>query len=127
MDRLRALQGNDEKIIVQDTPEINERKIKLSDIEQKIENLLNGMAEGNAITIKYLNDKISELDAEKERLRNEILTLELKNNQRAKLSVNIDDIIDNWTDYDLETKKRIAKEVIEKIVISSDDVDIIFY
>ena len=127
MERLRALQGNDEKIVVQDTPEINERKIKLSDIERKIENLLKGIAEGNAITIKYLNDMIAELDEEKQRLQDEILTLELKNNQRVKLSVNIEDVINNWKDYDLETKKRIAKEVIEKIVISSDDVDIIFY
>ena len=51
----------------------------------------------------------------------------MKANKIAQMNVDIDDVLLQWKNYDLETKKRIAKEVIEKIVLEGEEASIIFY
>ena len=43
------------------------------------------------------------------------------------MKVNIDDVLRGWVDYDITTRKRIAKEVIEYVVLADGEINIIFY
>ena len=125
--RLESLQGQQETQIVRDTPEINSLKIKLSETETKIQNLIEQLAESTQVTAGYINSHIEKLDAQKRELLDNIAQLEMKANKIAQMNVDIDDVLLQWQNYDLETKKRIAKEVIEKIVLEGEEASIIFY
>lgn len=125
--RLEGFQGQKETQIVRDTPEINALKIKLSETETKIQNLIEQLAESTQVTAGYINSHIEKLDAQKRELLDNISQLEMKANKIAQMNVDIDDVLLQWKNYDLETKKRIAKEVIEKIVLEGEETSIIFY
>ena len=43
------------------------------------------------------------------------------------MGVNINNVLNGWDTYDLETKKKIAKEVVEKIILEGEEISIIFY
>ena len=113
--------------VVRDTPEINELKIQLSNIEKKINNIIESIAEGSDISVSYLNQHIEKLDREKNKILEEIAKQELKANKTNSLNFDIDYILNGWHDFTLETKKKIAKEVIQEIVLEGRTADFIFY
>jgi len=100
----------------------NKLKIKLIEIDNQIDNMINQIAEGNDIVIKYINQKIKQLDSEK----NEIIE-EIKN---SASNYNIVDYnktfedIRNWDKLPLENKKDICREYIDKVFIEDDKIEI---
>ncbi len=126
-ERLSELKRIQDSTVIKDTPEINALKIELSLTENKINNLISGIAEGEALTIEYINHHIKSLDNKKKTLLEEIATLELKASRSDKSHLDIDNILRNWKNYNIELKKKIAKEVIELIVLEGNNVDIIFF
>jgi len=113
--------------VVRDTPEINTLKIQITKIDDKMKNLIEQVENGSEITIKFLNQRIEELNTERLNKLNELSKLELKAHKIQQMSINIDDVIENWETYDIPTKKRITKEVIETVVLADEEVSIIFY
>lgn len=105
------------------TAESNELKLKLVAIDEKIEKLLNQLEEASEITIKYVNERIEKLDAEKKEL-NHRLNDELENKIKNK---NVKDIIDtfsSWEELSFEDKKVFAKKMINKIYLGDNVIDI---
>lgn len=125
--RLQNLKGESKLKVVKDTHEINAIKIEIAGINTKINNLIEQISEGTDLAIQYLNKHIDSLDSKKQSLLDEITKLELKENKKAQIRIDINDVTTNWQNYDLETKKEIAKEVIEKIVLEGKTVRVIFY
>ena len=101
----------------------NAEKIKIIEIDQQIENLLEQMAKSNAVVTEYINDKITKLHNEK----NEILkTISEKN---EKPNSNLEDIlhkINNWDTLEFDEKKMVTKELIQKIDLSDDKINIVW-
>lgn len=127
LSRLEELKALKNVQIVHDTPEINELKIQLSNIEKKIENIVERIAEGSDVSISYLNKHIEKLDAEKNKILEEIAKQELKENKLNSMNLDIDYVLDNWCGFSLETKKKVAKEIIEEIILEDRTADFIFY
>lgn len=127
LSRLEELKALKNVRIVYDTPEINELKIQLSNIEKKIENIVERIAEGSDVSISYLNKHIEKLDAEKRKILEEIAKQEVKENKLNSMNLDIDYVLDNWCEFSLETKKKVAKEIIEEIVLEDRTADFIFY
>lgn len=125
LSRLAALKG--ESQILRDTPEINAVKIILSETDKKIQNLIKQLAEGSQVTAGYINQHIEKLDEQKMELLDSIAKLELKAGKESQIGLDIKNILEDWQAYDIETKKKIAKEAIEKIVLEDTIVNIIFY
>ena len=124
---LHNLQGSKGESVVKDTPEINSLKIQVVKIDEQIENIIDKIVSCSDVTVEYLNKKIEALDTEKKSILEEIARLELKINRANQLSIDVSDILNNWYGYNLETKKQIAKQVIEKIVLEGKKAEIIFY
>ncbi len=101
---------------------VNEAKLRLIEIENQIENLINQIAEGNEITIKYINQKISNLDNKKS-----ILQEEIKQYTANKSIIDNEKIFKKakmWDKLFLEEKKQICMEYINKVFIMDDKIEI---
>ncbi len=126
-ERLEQLKDIKQSGITRHSPEINSLKIKLTEIDKKINNLIESLADGEAVTAEYINQYIKKLDTERKTVTDHIAELELKSSKTASSQLDVDDIIENWESYDIELKKSIAKNVIEIIVLEGKNIDIKFF
>lgn len=99
---------------------------KIIKFDLQIQNLINSLADGNAIVSKYINQKITELEEEKQ--KNAILLNELNNtndfyndNSLIKYIQNINEKL-NANDFD--ELKLLCKTVINEIVVTDENIDI---
>ena len=56
--RLKELKNIKQNEIIKQSPEINKLKIRLSETDNKISTLMNNLANGESITIEYINQFI---------------------------------------------------------------------
>ena len=124
LNNLKSIQPNK---IETNNPELNSIKIKISKIDEQIENLINQVINSSAITTQYLNQAVEKKHGEKKILIDKINDIQLKTNRTNETDIDVDSIIDNWSNYDLETKKSIAKKIVEKIIVDGEEVNIVFY
>jgi len=110
-----------------DNPELNSLKIQVAKIDEQIKNLINRVINSFEITTQYLNQAVEKLHGEKKILINKINEMQLKTNRSIEINIDVDSIINNWYGYDMETKKLIAKKIIEKIILEGEEIEIIFY
>lgn len=99
---------------------------KIIKLDLQIQNLINSIAEGNVIISKYINQKIEELEKEKQKI---ILQLNELNNTNILYTDNslieyIKNINEKLNTNDFEELKLLCKTVIDKIVITDENVDI---
>ena len=88
---------------------------QLEDINAKIENLVLNLEQAGTATIKYINNRIEELDRQKQEIERELGTY----------SYEVDSLLipelDNWDEKPLEEKKKAARLLIDKVVIAADN------
>lgn len=88
---------------------------QLEDISAKIENLVLNLEQAGTATIKYINNRIEELDRQKQEIERELGTY----------SYEVDSLLipelDNWGEKPLEEKKKAARLLIDKVVIAADN------
>lgn len=102
--------------------EQNRIKCRIEEINLKISKLIDTALESNDITTKYLNDKISELEAEHQTLKAEVDKFSC--NRRNMLAKEICDMEDEWGSLDIPQKNRIASLLISRIDIAKDKIEI---
>ena len=110
-----------------DNPELNYLKIEVSKIDEQIERLINQVANGSDITINYLNQALEKLHGNKKILIDKINDIQLKVNRGNEIDIDIDEVIDNWFDYEMDVKKAVSKKIIEKVILEGEEISIIFY
>ena len=103
-------------------PKINECKIKISQINKKIDDLIKKLLTANDILMKYVNEHIEKLDKEREQLNKELLSL-----SNEKLSTDMDKItnyISRWGEICVEDKILVADALIKVIHIAGEKIEI---
>lgn len=95
-------------------------------LDIQINNLISSIAEGNTISIKYLNQKIENLDKEKEIKTKELSDLNLHPDvdDNSYIVNYIQNINEKLGSNNIEDKKKLCKTLIEKIVINNKNIDI---
>lgn len=92
----------------------------------KIENLINSIADGNAVISKYINQKIEEIEKQKEEIT--IKLKKIKENSELNsdnyLIEYVKNINEKLNTTDFEELKNICKTVIDKIVVTDENIDI---
>lgn len=106
--------------------EINDIKLKIFQIDEKIDKLLSQLEEDAIpITIKYVNQRLEKLDTEKNSLCKQ---LDEKTGNKVEGNKELDLIksvsLSDWPNMTVEEKKNIAKFMIKKINIGEDTIDI---
>lgn len=101
-----------------DEVETNQLKIELHKVEAQIENLVDGLAQGNGISIAYINNKIADLDKEKTQILTKLNSVAIKPEK-----VILPDL-SNWPDMSTGEKRIAAASILDKIYLSNDGIKI---
>lgn len=124
--KIKKYINNKKKINSKIISQKEELENELTKCNIQIENLINSIADGNVIISKYINQKIEELEKQKEDLSIKLKNLKENNNieDGNYLIEYIKDINEKLNTTDFEELKNICKTVIEKIVITDENIDI---
>jgi DNA invertase Pin-like site-specific DNA recombinase len=120
IENLRTINFKEENI---NTSEINDIKLKIVGIDEKIENLINQLQDSSTVTAKYINERIEKLDSEKKELSSQI------NNQLGH-KINNQKIIElvnsfsSWQELSFEDKKNYIRVFINRIYLGNNNIDI---
>lgn len=94
-------------------------KKKSEDIKIKIDRLIKSMEEASQTTMKYINVELGRLDKQ----YNDILK-QMEVGKKSKVSYKYDNII--FDELDFDNKKLVAEAFIDKILVSTDDIEIVW-
>lgn len=105
--------------------EKNKLKIQLKKIQDEIENLINKISMANENVMKYINEKVEQLEQQRYAIQNQLNAIKNKNFEDIS-----DDIIratlTNWDNLSFDYKKLIARTFIEKVIVYDDKLDIVY-
>lgn len=95
-------------------------------INIQINNLVDSVAEGNSISLKYINQKIQELDREKLLKSEELSKLNLENitEDNSYILDYVKNINEKLNTKDFDDLKILCRTVIDKIVVTDENIDI---
>lgn len=99
---------------------------KIIKIDIQIQNLINSIAEGNITISKYINQKIEDLEKEKQNISSQLSTIIEKNNitEDNYLIEYVKNINEKINTKDFEQLKLLCHTIIDKIVITDKNIDI---
>lgn len=97
--------------------ELNEKKVKISQIESEINKLVSKVMLADDILMEYINERVNKLEAEKEKLKKETL------NNKYKLKLNYADILEYIS---FEDKQKIVDILVDVINIYCGRIEIIW-
>lgn len=106
---------------------LNKKELLENDIVKlniQIDNLINSIAESNECTLKYINKKIEELENEKQNKLQQISALNLVDNENDNVIEYVKNINEKLNSNDFDELKLLCKTVIEKIVVTDENIDI---
>jgi len=110
--------------VVYDNPRIGELKIKIAQAQKEIESYISKMGQANETVLRYINEKIADLDAKKEVWERELGQLE---DQKRSTTLNLDEISDcmnYWEMLSNPDKLKIVDAFILSISASKEGVSI---
>ena len=99
-----------------------EKKIRLTQIDEEINELLSKVAGANNVLMKYINDKIAELDAARQALQEELLA-ETVTDTTGKIK-QITNHVDKWDSLSFEDKQAVVDTLIKVIRIANGNIEI---
>ena len=99
-----------------------EKKIRLTQIEEEINELLDKVAGANNVLMKYINDKIAELDAARQTLQEELLA-ETVTDTTGKVK-QITNHVEKWDSLSFEDKQAVVDTLIKVIRIANGNIEI---
>lgn len=102
----------------------NEYRGRLEEITKQINNLLNNIASG--IAVEETNNKINELEKEKEIIEEKLIESEQKEKDN-KVSLNmIKNLKATWFDMDFDEQRRIIEHLIDKVIVNDNKIGIYY-
>lgn len=100
------------------------KKDRLEQIDKQINNLLEFISTG--IAVEETKDKIKKLQKEKEQIQNDLSNERLKERKSENLKETISNISDAWNSMTFLEKRNIILEVIDKVVVYNNSIDIYY-
>ncbi len=97
-------------------------KIQISKIEESISALVNKIPDANTSLMKYINDRVSELDKEKSELESKMFDIQ-QNNQSSPIG-KLNNCMEIWEELSFDDKLSVARLLIEKITVYHDNTHI---
>ena len=103
-------------------PKVNENKIRLSEIDKEIDDLLSKVVGANTVLMEYINKKVEQLDTERKNLQEEIVSL--THNQNAKDIETVTNHVETWDSISYEDKQSVVDTLIKVIRIADGNIEI---
>lgn len=103
-------------------PKVSKIKIRLTQIDEEINDLLSKIGSANNILMKYINDKVSELDTERQNLQEEMVTLTCSDTENH--IGQITDHVKKWESISFEDKQAVVDALIKVIKVANGNIEI---
>ncbi|PYG86652.1 DNA invertase Pin-like site-specific DNA recombinase [Ruminiclostridium sufflavum DSM 19573] len=126
LDKIKTLNSDFDFEINSDSKQANELKIKLAKVEEDIRKLVDSLLMLNEVSGRYINEKILELDKKKKLLLKQINKITMESSSEKINKRDIGKYLKNWADYKTEQKKNIARTLIKEVIITDEQIEIIF-
>ena len=98
------------------------KKIRLTQIEEEIEELLSKVSGASGVLMKYIDEKVSELDEEQKALQEEIVTANVTDTEgRLKQIINH---VKVWETLSFEDRQAVVDTLIKVIPIADGNIGI---
>lgn len=97
-------------------------KMEMLEMDKEIDALLNKVSEASSTLMQYINMRIDQLDAEKKKLQEKIISLSA--NKPINNLEKINNHIEIWEELSIEDKQKIADILIKVIYIDNDTISI---
>lgn len=104
------------------TTKVSKNKIRLTQIDEEINDLLSKVGSANAILMKYINDKVSELDTERQTLQEEIISLTCTHTENKMGQIT--DHVKKWDNISFEDKQAVVDALIKVIKVANGNIEI---
>lgn len=106
------------------SPKINKNKIRMSEIENEINDLLSKVVGANAVLMQYINERVESLDAERKKLQEENISLTC-NQDKQNFDV-ISSHVQDWDNISFEDKQSVVNALIKVIHIADGKIEIMW-
>ena len=103
-------------------PKVEKNNLKIIEIDNEIETLLNKVTNANNILMDYINDKVSELDKKKKELQQENFSF-TQVVKKDSLDI-VRNHVQNWEKTSYEDKQSVVDVLIEVIHVKKDEIAI---
>lgn len=107
------------------TIQITKLKVRVTQIENEIDTLVEKVLSANKATMAYINKKIEELDYEKSKLKKEIADISASIYGKKDVGV-IKGYLEKWDSIELGDKITIVDALIDSVRVDENDIDIIW-
>lgn len=107
-------------------PEIAELKVRITNLEEEIEKAARKAMEASGALVKYLSNKVDELDAEKTSCIRCLKELESKAQETAANVSEVKNCFSRWEKLTLEDKILVVDELVDKIRLSESELTILW-
>ena len=104
-------------------PKLTALQIELTQLEGEIESLLNTLTGANATLLSYVNTKIEELDAKRQRLTNAIADMTVRTMSADQME-RISNHLNNWDMVSFDDRRTVTDSLITRIEATSESVQI---
>ena len=105
-------------------PKINKNKIRISEIENEINDLLSKVVGANAVLMQYVNERVEGLDTERKKLQEENISLTC-NQEKQNFDV-ISSHVQDWDNISFEDKQSVVNALIKVIHIADGKIEIMW-
>ena len=105
-------------------PKINKNKIRMSEIENEINDLLSKVVGANAVLMQYINERVESLDTEQKKLQEENISLTC-NQDKQNFDV-ISSHVQDWDNISFEDKQSVVNALIKVIHIADGKIEIMW-
>ena len=101
-------------------PKLTAARAKLAKIETEIEKLIDTLAGANPLLLQYANNRIEELDAERQKQLKLVADLTANSVSTSQLD-SISGYLKNWDEVSFDDKRRVVDTLISKIEATSTE------
>ena len=105
-------------------PKINKNKIRISEIENEINDLLSKVVGANAVLMQYVNERVEGLDTERKKLQEENISLTC-NQDKQNFDV-ISSHVQDWDNIGFKDKQSVVNALIKVIHIADGKIEIMW-
>lgn len=110
--------GKTQSLEASEQAKINTYQQDIAAIDISIQKLVDACTTSGDVAVKYLNERIEQMDAEKQKLQAEILQIKNKSSRKLELDgMNIDNAPASLESGSFEEKKYLCNFFIEKIIL----------
>ncbi|MDE6520051.1 MAG: recombinase family protein [Ruminococcus sp.] len=103
-------------------PQINEIKIRISQIDTEISNLVNKVIMADDVLMRLINEQVNKLDKERQALNAQLTSL--NSNISGEIISEMSSLIQNWQSLSFEDKHAITDTLIDVISVADGHINI---